>query len=235
MRSDILLFGSGATTEAALHWAIAHRSVHIETVRSIDEAHLRLARGNVDVLICDDEISGMAWLDVLIQAARRFAPIISIVTAHLPPAEAMTRAINDGRVFAFLPKPLDCNSLRHSLDEALSRSMTSFAVRHSLEAANPSPVYRPLAATRSGPEGGPAAGGFHQPFTGLPGDLSAREWEVLGLLADGLTTRQIAKRLFISVYTVRNHLKSMYRKLEVHSQSELIDWHQSAYPQMAAG
>ncbi len=54
-------------------------------------------------------------------------------------------------------------------------------------------------------------------------DLSPRESEVLALLVAGDRVPTIAKRLHISQHTVRNHLKSMFRKLEVGTQSELID------------
>jgi PAS domain S-box-containing protein len=54
-------------------------------------------------------------------------------------------------------------------------------------------------------------------------DLSPRESEVLALLVSGDRVPAIAKRLHISPHTVRNHLKSMFRKLEVGTQSELID------------
>ena len=54
-------------------------------------------------------------------------------------------------------------------------------------------------------------------------DLSPRESEVLSLLVSGDRVPAIAERLHISQHTVRNHLKSMFRKLEVGTQSELID------------
>jgi PAS domain S-box-containing protein len=54
-------------------------------------------------------------------------------------------------------------------------------------------------------------------------DLSPRESEVLALLVAGDRVPAIAKRFHISPHTVRNHLKSMFRKLEVGTQSELID------------
>jgi PAS domain S-box-containing protein len=53
--------------------------------------------------------------------------------------------------------------------------------------------------------------------------LSPREEEVLALLMAGARVPAIADRLHISQHTVRNHLKSMYRKLGVGSQSELIE------------
>jgi DNA-binding CsgD family transcriptional regulator len=55
------------------------------------------------------------------------------------------------------------------------------------------------------------------------GALSAREREILGELAAGSRVPSIAKRLFISPHTVRNHLKAIYRKLGVGSQAELIE------------
>jgi DNA-binding NarL/FixJ family response regulator len=53
--------------------------------------------------------------------------------------------------------------------------------------------------------------------------LSARELEVLLLLDDHLGTDEIAKRLFISEHTVRSHVKSLLRKLQVSSRREALD------------
>ena len=52
--------------------------------------------------------------------------------------------------------------------------------------------------------------------------LSPREQEVLGLVAEGLTNAQIAKRLFLSPRTVNAHLTSIYHKLEVRSRSAAV-------------
>jgi DNA-binding NarL/FixJ family response regulator len=48
-------------------------------------------------------------------------------------------------------------------------------------------------------------------------DLTARELEVLGLLAEGLSTREIAETLFISNNTARNHVQRLIAKLGAHS------------------
>ncbi len=53
-------------------------------------------------------------------------------------------------------------------------------------------------------------------------ELTKREVEVLGLLVEGRSYRQIGETLFISVNTVKNHAYSLFRKLDVSSQHELI-------------
>jgi PAS domain S-box-containing protein len=55
------------------------------------------------------------------------------------------------------------------------------------------------------------------------GSLSPREWEVLKPLLEGRRVPNIARMLHISPHTVRNHLQSIFRKVGVGSQPELID------------
>jgi DNA-binding NarL/FixJ family response regulator len=63
--------------------------------------------------------------------------------------------------------------------------------------------------------------------TGVPDsiatELTAREVEILLLLDDRLETDEIAKRLFISEHTVRSHVKSILRKLQVSSRREAVE------------
>ncbi len=56
----------------------------------------------------------------------------------------------------------------------------------------------------------------HQPYSH---DLTAREEEVLQLVAHGLTDAQIAAALVISPRTVNAHLRSIYAKLNISSRS----------------
>jgi DNA-binding NarL/FixJ family response regulator len=53
-------------------------------------------------------------------------------------------------------------------------------------------------------------------------DLSDREKEVLNHLAEGNNYQEIADSLYISVDTVRHHIRNIYKKLHVHSQSEAV-------------
>jgi DNA-binding CsgD family transcriptional regulator len=56
----------------------------------------------------------------------------------------------------------------------------------------------------------------------LPEGLSERQSQVLGRLISGDRVSTIARSLFVSESTVRNHLSAIYRKAGVHSQSELL-------------
>jgi DNA-binding NarL/FixJ family response regulator len=55
-------------------------------------------------------------------------------------------------------------------------------------------------------------------------NLSAREAEVLGLLARGLANERIAESLCISTGTVKNHVSKIYEKLRVQSRAEAVAW-----------
>jgi DNA-binding NarL/FixJ family response regulator len=52
-------------------------------------------------------------------------------------------------------------------------------------------------------------------------DLTSREWEVLDLLRQGLSTAEIAKRLFVSRVTVRTHVAAILKKLQVPDRESL--------------
>jgi two-component system NarL family response regulator len=52
--------------------------------------------------------------------------------------------------------------------------------------------------------------------------LTGRELEVLGLVADGKTSRQIGDLLYISENTVKNHIRNILDKLGLHSRNEAV-------------
>lgn len=54
--------------------------------------------------------------------------------------------------------------------------------------------------------------------------LSARETEIVTLIARGFTTDNVAKKLYISPYTVNTHIRHVYEKVGIHKRSELIDY-----------
>jgi DNA-binding CsgD family transcriptional regulator len=54
--------------------------------------------------------------------------------------------------------------------------------------------------------------------------LTDREWEILGLICEGLGDGEISKILNVSRNTVRNHVASLYRKIGVNRRSAAIIW-----------
>jgi DNA-binding NarL/FixJ family response regulator len=55
-----------------------------------------------------------------------------------------------------------------------------------------------------------------------PNTLTDREWEVLKLIAEGSTNKEIATRLYISHHTVKDHTRTLYRRLEARNRAEAI-------------
>jgi ATP/maltotriose-dependent transcriptional regulator MalT len=68
----------------------------------------------------------------------------------------------------------------------------------------------------------PGSATAEPPIQQLQQSLSARELEVLRLIADGLSNRAIAGTLFLSVGTVKSHAHNIYLKLEVQSRTQAI-------------
>jgi DNA-binding NarL/FixJ family response regulator len=76
------------------------------------------------------------------------------------------------------------------------------------------PALAPLLAAPRGRHG-PLPGPVQQP-------LSRREYQVLQLIADGLENQAIAKILFVSVETIRTHVKSILRKLAARDRTHAV-------------
>jgi PAS domain S-box-containing protein len=81
-------------------------------------------------------------------------------------------------------------------------------------------LIRRILAEAPAPAVDQAAGEAAPPANPVP--LTAREIQILKLLADGASTRVIADSLFISVATTRNHIQNVLRKLDVHSKLEAV-------------
>lgn len=54
------------------------------------------------------------------------------------------------------------------------------------------------------------------------GPLTNRELDIINLLADRLSNKEIAQRLFISPGTVKRHTNNIYRKLTTHNRQEAV-------------
>ena len=105
----------------------------------------------------------------------------------------------------FLAKSMDLAALPrtlrgvHSGEAAVSRDMTTHLIDVVRRVRDDVSGIRPVRST-----------------------LTAREWEVLDLLCEGMSTDGIADRLVLSAETVRSHVKSVLRKLGVRSRGEAV-------------
>jgi LuxR family maltose regulon positive regulatory protein len=120
---------------------------------------------------------------------------------------ALTLAMPQGFVQTFVDEG---PPMAHLLYQALGRGMEPEYVSRLL-AAFPVAEPEPAAPTGSQTQG-----------SGLIEPLSERELQVLHLIAEGLTNREIAARLFLSLNTVKGHTRNIYGKLNVHSRTQAV-------------
>jgi DNA-binding NarL/FixJ family response regulator len=131
---------------------------------------------------------------------------ILVLTMHDEPS-LVARAIGAGAV-AFLTK----DSSMHDVVSTV-RDIAAGEVLLSPELAASM-----LDELGGGPGPAPVAPGVRP--TSSP--LTKREEEILQLVADGLSTTEVARELFISVKTVKNHLTSIYEKLEARDRTQAV-------------
>ena len=117
----------------------------------------------------------------------------------------------------------------HSDDDNIFQALCAGAVGYVLKKENEDKILEAVEAAHSG--GGVMspviAGRVFKMFTQFAPasedyNLSERELEVLRLLVDGLTKREIADKIFRAFSTVDSHMRNIYRKLHVHSRSEAV-------------
>jgi LuxR family maltose regulon positive regulatory protein len=120
---------------------------------------------------------------------------------------ALSRAEPDGFIRTFVDEGPPMGRLLH---QAARREMAP-AYAQRLLAAFP--------AASQEPGRSPVAQG---PESDLIEPLSEREMEVLQLVSQGLTNREIAARLFLSLNTVKAHTRNIYGKLSVHNRTQAV-------------
>jgi PAS domain S-box-containing protein len=96
-----------------------------------------------------------------------------------------------------------------------------FFLAHLLQVQDAQPLFAGHAETGDAPPR-PALDAARESPDARARKLTSREVEILGMLAAGHTTPDMAARLHISRLTARNHLQNILDKLEVHSKSEAV-------------
>jgi DNA-binding NarL/FixJ family response regulator len=162
-----------------------------------DEAARLAEQLHPDVVLMDVSMPVMDGVEATRQISER-APDVAVVmlTMHAD-ADVVARAIRAGAV-GYLVK--DCT--------------TEELVRTVRQAANGETVLSPDLAASMLQEMSDA--------TPVESVLSKREEEVLQLIAEGSSTTEVAAQLYISVKTVKNHLASIYEKLDARDRTQAV-------------
>jgi LuxR family transcriptional regulator, maltose regulon positive regulatory protein len=223
-----LWIGQGRLTEA-LDWAREQGlSAHDDLSYLREFEHVTLAR----VLIArykSERVEhsiheAMELLERLLQAAEeggRMGSVIEILmlqalaheaqgdssTALVPLERALTLAEPEGYVRIFVDEGTPMARL---LYEALSQGVESDYIRRLLAAF---PVAESEQTTSSQLRGRESE---------LVEPLSARELEVLQLIAEGLTNQEVATRLYLSLHTVKVHTRNIFTKLAVKNRTQAV-------------
>ncbi|SAL49560.1 response regulator protein [Caballeronia choica] len=155
-----------------------------------------------DVILVDlnmPQVSGIATLELMRQAGVNSRIVMLTVSDSERDVVAALRAGAQGYLLKDMNPEDLCPSLKKVLSgkPALSEAVTGSLV-HALSAGQRMPVE--------------------------PSGLTARELEVLDYLVAGLSNKAIARKLDISVGTVKVHVKHMLHKLDLHSRLEAVVW-----------
>jgi LuxR family maltose regulon positive regulatory protein len=205
----VLMFLRQGDVAAATHVAQAHEL-------PLSQARVHLAQGDPTAALAvlepyrrrmaekawaDQELMALVLLAVAFDAHGERAKAMELLD------EALTLAEPGGFIRLFVDEGAPMARL---LYEALSHGVHPGYVRQLLAA------YPVDGTDEDAPPTTPAAG------TRLAEPLSARELEVLPLIAEGLSNQEIAARLYLSLHTVKAHARNIYAKLGVSSRTQAV-------------
>jgi DNA-binding NarL/FixJ family response regulator len=177
-------------------------------------------KGSVFV-ICAEVADGPA----AVEAAIRERPDICLLDIHMP-GSGITAA---SEISAHLPETTIIMLTVSQSDEDLFAALRAGASGYLLKDTNPARLPLALEGALRGESALPRVlvGRLVDEFrardrkrrvpfaSNQSGELTRREWEVLELLREGLSTEEIARRLYITRVTVRTHVAAIMRKLRV--------------------
>lgn len=229
MSTNILVADDDPVFREAIRSFLESRGHTVGSAENAAEVTHAMQSQRWDVLVTDISMPGNESLELLDVLRESTYPLPVIVVTGNPTLQTAVTSLRRDAV-DYLTKPIDFAQLGQAVDRAIERGRKVQAVSRAREQLDEwSSTLRGLQealvphVVEENEGRGPIV---NDPLAALDDDarasLSPREQEVLVALAEGASTRELADKLFISEHTVRNHLKAIYRKLGVHSRTELF-------------
>jgi LuxR family maltose regulon positive regulatory protein len=183
-----------------------------------DFEHLTLARAFILQERLDEAQRLLAWLLEAAEAVGRTRSVVEIQALQAltrgaqgqiePAMNSLQQALSLGAAVGYVRLFVDeGRPMAELLRQAMARGIVPGYVGE-LQSAFEARERPPLPASPS--------------VSHLVEPLSARELEVLQLVAAGRSNREAAEQLFIATSTIKKHLENIYGKLEVHSRTEAV-------------
>jgi DNA-binding NarL/FixJ family response regulator len=201
---SVLLVEDDAPTSWRLQDALAKAGFQVTTAATLTEARACLARVGPRVLLTDLQLPDGHGVELIRETRERFPETEIMVISILGDEESVISAIMVGATGYLLKDafPTDIAATVRELvagHSPISASIARFIVRR----------------TQSNPERSPGP-----PLN--TARLTPREIDILWGIAKGFSYAEIAGHLGLSRQTVPGHIKSIYRKLEVHTRGEAV-------------
>ena len=167
------------------------------------EALVEIPRQQPEVVLMDLYLPGESGITCIARLKERLPGVQFIVLTVYKDPELIFQALKAGAC-GYLLKRSTAEDILRAIAEVRSGGapMTSEIARLVVQSFRPSPAN---ASEESG--------------------LSRRELEILNLLSQGLSNKELGARLGISAETVRTHLNNVYQKLHVHGRTEAVVKH----------
>jgi two-component system, NarL family, nitrate/nitrite response regulator NarL len=201
----VVLVDDHALVRSAVRQALSAPDIEVVAeAANATEALTAITEHRPDVVLLDVDLPGVDGLNLLRELAPRLPQTMFVMLTVSSSSRDLTEAMRNGAI-GYLTKDLTPDALQRAVrglsrgELAMSRSMAASVIQGMSRAAR-----REL-------DGGPGAS---------LGPLSPREEEILRLLADGLTDREIAERLVISPRTVETHVSNILHKLDVRNRAQ---------------
>lgn len=167
----------------------------------VAEALSKARMCSLDLIITDLRLHSESGLDLVSQVAHEFPTLPVLVLSMMTEGQEVVRAVELGA--------------KGYITKSASRDELLGAMQSVLQGQN---VVAPEVAQYLFRK-------VREPVNTAPGsqlDLTARERAILEALGRGISPQEVSQELFLSVATVKTHMRSLYRKMDVSSRTQLV-------------